>query len=82
MAELYRLTQYRKRQLQTLYPDYEIVEMWEHDWRRKWHDLSEGEGKDRGYGRYEPLANRCTEEERRPRDSSTKSTGMEKLSAT
>ena len=41
MAELYRTTQYRKRQLQTLYPDYEIVEMWEHDWRRKWRDLSD-----------------------------------------
>ena len=84
MAELYRLTQYRKRQLQTLYPDYEIVEMWEHDWRRKWHDLSE-DVKERieVTDRYEPLnpANRCTEEERRRRGSSTKSTGMEKSSA-
>ena len=39
MAELYRTTLFRRRQLQTLYPDYEIVEMWEHDWRRKWREL-------------------------------------------
>ena len=31
MAELYRLTGYRRNQLRTLYPDYELVEIWEHD---------------------------------------------------
>ena len=39
MAELLRLSQYRKSQLGAMYPDFEIVEIWEHDWRRIWRDL-------------------------------------------
>ena len=41
MAELYRLTVHRKRRLQATYPDYKIVEIWEHDWHRTWRDLSD-----------------------------------------
>ena len=41
MAELYRLTLYRRQQLKTLYPDFELVEMWEHDWKNTWKDLPE-----------------------------------------
>ena len=41
MAELYRTTLFRRRQLQILYPDYEIVEMWEHEWKNTWKALPE-----------------------------------------
>ena len=82
MVELYRLTQYRKKQLGVNYPGYEIVEMWEHDWRQKWSDLSD-DVRERidVTDRYEPLNPSEAEEERRPRGSSTKSTGMGKSSA-
>ena len=31
ISELYRLTLYRRQQLKNLYPDFELVEVWEHD---------------------------------------------------
>ena len=75
MAELYRLTQYRKKQLGINYPGYKIVEMWEHNWRRTWKELSDGV-KER------IDVTRCTEAELKEPSSIIKSTGMGKLSAT
>ena len=40
MAELYRLTQFRRKQLQGFYPDFEIVEIWEHEWKDLWKTLN------------------------------------------
>ncbi|XP_072033428.1 uncharacterized protein [Amphiura filiformis] len=39
MAELYRITLFRKQQLESNYPGYEIIEMWEHEWKGIWKDL-------------------------------------------
>ena len=56
MAELYRLTQYRKKQLGINYPGNETVEMWEYNWGRTWKELSD-DVKERidVTDRYEPL---------------------------
>ncbi len=59
MAELYRLTIYRRNQIRTLYPDFELVEIWEHDWRRIWKDLpAETKTSIDVTARFEPLAPR------------------------
>ena len=39
MVELYRLTQFRKKQLQAFYPDFETVEIWEHECKDMWKTL-------------------------------------------
>ncbi|XP_072021137.1 uncharacterized protein [Amphiura filiformis] len=39
MAELYRKTLLRRKQLELNYPDYEIVEIFEHDWKKTWKGL-------------------------------------------
>ncbi|XP_072041314.1 uncharacterized protein [Amphiura filiformis] len=39
MAELYRKTLLRRKQLEINYPDYEIVEIFEHDWKKTWKGL-------------------------------------------
>ena len=39
MVELYRLTQFRKKQLQAFYPDFETVEIWEHECKDLWKTL-------------------------------------------
>ncbi|XP_072030691.1 uncharacterized protein [Amphiura filiformis] len=46
MAELYRLTLFRKNQIEINYPEYDIVEIWEHEWKVVWRDLAKDE-KDR-----------------------------------
>ncbi|XP_072043050.1 uncharacterized protein [Amphiura filiformis] len=39
MAELYRITLFRKQQLEINYRGYEIIEIWEHEWKEIWKDL-------------------------------------------
>ena len=56
MAELRRITLFRKKQLALIYPGYELVEIWEHEWKRIWKDLPDDvKGKIEVSRRLDPL---------------------------